>query len=666
MLSRARPLLTLPVMLIGMSCTADSPATSNVDLHPNSLPPLMSLVTTTETKITAPNGKASDLFGFSVALSGDILVVGTPYEDSQALDSGAVYIFVRTNGQWNFEQKLISPDFGPSLWFGYAVAIDGNQLIVGAPKADGTALNTGVSYVFIRSNGTWISLPRIAPSDGKSGDMFGQSVDISDNSLLVGSPKSDAKGIDAGAAYVFAWNGATYIEQKKLYPIDAKAGDQFGSSVAMDLETAIVGAPEADVFGPNSGSAYAFFRQGNLWSQQKKFIAANGAADDGFGWSVDIDGDTAVIGSPMDDVIATDAGAAFVYQRSGISWNPAGSLSPIGLAADDRFGSSVSISGSSIAVGALLDDTADMNAGAAYIFSLQGSSFTQDLEITASDAAIGDAFGFAVAISGQTTVASAYLDDDLGTSSGAAYLYELRNEGGETCSTGAECLTGFCADGVCCDSVCDLGPCDACSIAAGSSADGVCILVDGASCDDNDACTQTDVCFSGQCIGHSPKTCASSETCAGSSVCDPVTGLCVGDLAPDGTSCDDGNACTTGGVCQSGVCHTSPILECPPPEICHAEGSCNAADGTCSYPVLPDGTECPDGECRGGVCVVEQRTILITGGGCTCSSAPNGNGSSAIWGFAFVAGIIISRRQRRRIDHRSRIDSRLWFFSTFC
>jgi len=199
--------------------------------------------------------------------------------------------------------------------------------------------------------------------DGKAGDMFGQAGDISGNSLLIGSPKSDAKGLDAGAAYVFTWNGGAYLEQKRLYPIDAQDGDHFGSAVAMNIETAIVGAPDADVFGPNSGSAYAFFREGTLWSQQKKFIAATGDAGDGFGWSVDIDKDTAVIGSPMADAAANDAGAAFIFQRTGISWNPAGALAPIGLAADDRFGSSVSISGSAIAVGAFLDDTADINAG---------------------------------------------------------------------------------------------------------------------------------------------------------------------------------------------------------------------------------------------------------------------------------------------------------------
>lgn len=648
MSSRTRLLLTLPLTLANMTCNADSPASINVALNPAYLPSSPSLITTTETKITAPNGNPSDLFGFSVALSGDILVVGTPYEDSQALDAGAAYVFVRTNGQWTFEQKLVSPDFGPGLWFGYAVAIDGNKLIIGAPNANGNILTTGAAYLFVRSNGSWLPSPRIAPSDGKPTDMFGQAVDIAGDSILIGSPRCDAKGIDSGAAYVFAWNGTTYIEQKKLYPNDAKDGDHFGSSVAMNGETAVVGAPDADLFGPDSGSAYAFVRQGNLWSQQKKFIPTNGNPGDGFGWSVDIDSETAIIGSPMDDAFAPNAGAAYIFQRTGIAWNLGGSLSPMGFVADDRFGSSVAISGASIAVGALLDDTAGMNAGAAYLFTRQGTSFSQDLEIAANDAAIGDAFGFAVAISGQTVVATAYLDDDLGTSSGAAYIYELRNEDGEPCTTGAECLTGYCVEGLCCDTACDLGPCDACSKAAGSTSDGVCTLLDGAACDDGDACTLADTCFSGQCIGSNSKACTKNETCAESSICDPATGMCVNASSSDGNPCNDGNACTKAGVCQSGVCHATALVTCPPAEVCHEEGTCNAADGNCVYPVLPDGTICPEGTCQAGICVVKQRTILIVGGGCACSLEVEKTENSISATIVVFAGLALARRRRLR------------------
>ncbi len=616
------------------------------ELAPAFVPPTASLVTTKETKIVAPNGQASDLFGFSIALDDDTLVVGTPYEDSAAQDAGAVYVFVRTNDTWTFDTKLVASDFGAARWFGYSVAVDGDTVVVGSPQADGKTLGAGAAYVFRHVNGAWTSLPKIVAGDGKPGDMFGQAVDVSGDSLLIGSPKSDVKGADSGAAYVFVWNGNTYVEEKRLFAIDTTAGDHLGAAVAMHGETAIIGAPEGDLFGPDSGTAYIFFREGNLWSQQKKLISPNGAAGDGFGWAVDIEFDTAIVGSPMDDTSGADAGAAYTYQRTGVVWNPGGSLSPKGIAADDRFGSSVAISGPSVVVGALLDDTAGMNAGAAYIFRDNGFSWYQSLEVVASDAAAGDAFGFAVGISGQTTVVSAYLDDDLGTSSGATYVYELKNEGGEQCITGAECLSGFCADGVCCDSACDQGPCDACSVAAGSMFAGVCKLLDGTACDDGNACTQTDICLAGQCTGSDPRTCGNSAVCVGDAVCDPATGLCTGEMTPNGTTCDDDNACTSGDACTEGVCQGTATFECPAPKECHAEGLCNPATGTCDQPALPDGSICPTGVCRSGECVNDGR-LLFTGG-CVCQGTSTLPSSSNFWGVGAVVALWFCGWKRRK------------------
>ncbi len=652
MLFRANPLVTLAVMLLGMTCNDSSMMDMNVAPLVAVAAPPVSLVTTTETKIVAPNGKASDLFGFSVAMDGDTIIIGTPYEDSVAQDAGAAYVYVRTNGTWTFEQKIVAPDFGSGRWFGYSVAIDGNKAIIGSPQANGNTLNAGAAYVFLRTNGTWIPLPKLNAADGKPGDMFGQTVDVSDNSLIVGCPRSDAKGADAGAAYVYAWNGSVYIEQKKLFPTDSNAGDHFGGAVAMNGETAIVGAPEADVFGLDSGSAYIFFRQGTLWSQQKKLISPNGAAGDGFGWAVDIELDTAVVGSPLDDKASSDAGAAYAFRRTVINWSPGEYLSPQGLASDDRFGSSVALSGSSILVGALLDDTADMNAGAAYIFKHNGFSWYQTLEVLASDAAIGDAYGFASAISGQTMVVSAYLDDDQGTSSGSTYVYDLKSERGESCVTGAECLSGFCADGLCCDSACDQGPCDACSVPAGAKFAGVCAVLDGTTCDDANACTQTDTCLAGQCIGADPEMCFTSATCAGTSMCDPTTGMCVGLLTPDGATCDDANACTGSDVCQGGVCQGVNEVFCQTADACHADGTCDPSTRECSTPVLLNGTVCPDGVCQAGICVPNRETILVTGGGCVCRAAPHQDGASSGWGMGAMVGAWVIMRRRRAGQQR--------------
>jgi len=298
-----------------------------------------------------------------------------------------------------------------------------------------------------------------------------------------------------------------------------------------------------------------------------------------------------------------------------------------------------------------------MNAGAAYIFRNNGFSWYQSLELLASDAAIEDAYGFTVAISGQTAAVSAYLDDDQGTNSGSTYVYELKNEGGETCVTGGECLSGFCADGVCCDSACDQGPCDACAVPAGAKFAGVCTLLDGATCNDGDACTQTDTCLAGQCTGTNRKMCATSAACAGASMCDPATGMCLGALTPDGTPCDDANACTAADVCLGGVCQGKTNTSCPEPGACHAQGVCEPSTGRCSAPVLPDGTVCPGGFCESGTCVLTLESILVTGGGCSCRAVTRDNAFSSTWGIAVCVGLWGMGRMRRsrRIRGATRI-----------
>ncbi len=648
MFTRAYALLTITFMLAGATCN-DSP-TPNVapQLRPADAPEIASLITASETKLLAPSGIASDLFGFSVALSDTVLAVGTPYEDSAAMDAGAVYIFAKTNNGWIFEQKLVAPDFGSGKWFGYSVAVTDDKLVVGSPKADGKSLNAGVAYVFTRNIQAWTVLPQIAAADGRAGDMFGQAVDIAGDSIVVGCPRSDTKGAEAGAAYVFAWNGTTYIEQKKILSTDSKAGDHFGSAVAMHRETVIIGAPDANVYGPSSGAAYTFFRQGTLWSQQKKLVSPNGAAGDGFGWAVDVEFDTAIVGAPMDDMTSVNAGAVYSFERTGVSWNLLGDMAPLGLAADDRFGSSVALSGKNAVIGALLDDSAEANAGAAYAFARNGASWSQEIEVLASDAAAGDAFGFAVAISGQTVVSGAYLNDEQGTSAGATYVYELKNEGGETCSTAAECLSGFCVDGICCDSVCDFGICAACTVAAGASADGVCTLLDGANCDDGDACTQTDTCLAGQCIGGNPKTCSPLDICTSAATCDPATGMCVAGVTPNGTQCDDGNACTTEDVCQTGVCQGLGSVSCLAQDACHAAGTCDPTNGVCSKPVLPDGTVCPSGTCQNGECVPPFEPVLVTGGGCDCRVNSKDSPPSTPWSIGSFLGLWAASRARKR------------------
>ncbi len=182
---------------------------------------------------------------------------------------------------------------------------------------------------------------------------------------------------------------------------------------------------------------------------------------------------------------------------------------------------------------------------------------------------------------------------------------------GAACVSNDQCPSGFCVDGVCCNAACDAGACDACSIAAGAPTDGTCAPVpDGAACNDGNACTQADSCQAGVCAGDSPVLCAPADQCHQAAACDAATGACSVLSRADGTGCDDGDACTLSDTCQDGVCVGDSPVVCAPPDQCHQAAACDPATGACDYPDQPDGTVCDDqalcaqgDACVAGACV---------------------------------------------------------------
>ena len=214
-------------------------------------------------------------------------------------------------------------------------------------------------------------------------------------------------------------------EVAKLTASDAAAFDFFGESVSISGDTALVGAPLDDDAGSDSGSASVFVRSGTTWTQQAKLTAGDAAALDQFGESVSISGDTAVVGAFGDDDAGVNSGSAYVFVRSGTTWTQQAKLTASDAAAGDQFGRSVSISGDTALVGAVGDDDAGSDSGSAYVFVRSGTTWTQQSKLTAGDAAAFDFFGFSVSISGDTVLVGAQGDDDAGTASGSAYIFEL-------------------------------------------------------------------------------------------------------------------------------------------------------------------------------------------------------------------------------------------------
>ncbi len=393
-------------------------------------------------KLTASDAGANDLFGYSVAVSGDVVVVGAYGEDTEGTDAGAAYVFQRMkNGAdaWGEVIKLTAADAAANDQFGFAVAVSGDVIVVGAPYEDEEGPNAGAAYVFQRmkeGDDAWGEVTKLMASDAETLDIFGRSVAVSGDVIVVGAMGEDDEGDSAGAAYVFQrMQGGTdaWGQTARLTASDAAAYDFFGCSVAVSEDVIVVGADGEDVGGINAGAAYVFQRMAggdDAWGEVDKLTASDAQADDHFGTSVAVSGDVIVVGAAVEDTGGTDAGAAYVFQRMAggtDNWGQTAKLTASDAQADDHFGSTVAVSGDVIVVGAWGEDDSGADAGAAYIFHRrQGAAdvWGEVDKLTASGPQAGDYFGFPVAVSEDVIVVGARMEDDGGTDAGAAYVFQ--------------------------------------------------------------------------------------------------------------------------------------------------------------------------------------------------------------------------------------------------
>ena len=393
-------------------------------------------------KLTASDGAADDYFGNSVAIDGDTVVVGAYHDDIGAnSDQGSAYVFVEPGGGWattsTYDAKLTASDGAADDWFGVSVAIDGDTVVVGAPLDDiGANSNQGSAYVFVEPGGGWATTStydaKLTASDGAADDYFGWFVAISGDTVVVGAYGDDSA---KGSAYVFEKGGGwttTSTYDAKLTASDGVADDEFGNSVAIDGDTAVVGACGDD---SAKGSAYVF-EKGGGWTTTStydaKLTASDGEGFDYFGVSVAISGATVVVGAYNDEVGPNDdQGSAYVFEK-GEAWATAtetAKLTASDGAANDWFGSSVAIDGDTVVVGAQHDDVgANSRQGSAYVFEKGGAwasgSANQTAKLAASDGEGSDWFGNSVAIDGDTVVVGTYWDD-IGANDfqGSAYVF---------------------------------------------------------------------------------------------------------------------------------------------------------------------------------------------------------------------------------------------------
>ncbi len=385
---------------------------------------------TQQTQFVASNGAGFDHFGAAVAISEDTAVVGVPDSDpNSTTNAGAVYVFVRTGSTWSQQAQLTASDAASNDNFGAAVAISGDTIVVGAYGDDnGFNSDQGSAYVFVRSGTTWSQQAKLTVGDGAANDWFGYAVAVSGDTVMIGAPLDDfGSTVNQGSAYVFVRSGVAWSQQQQLNATDTADSDNFGFAVALQGGTSVIGAPADDVSGSSDqGSACVFVRSNTTWSQQQQLIASDGASGDLLGYAVAISGETVTIGAPRDDNGGNvDQGSAYVFVRSSTTWSQQTKLMSSDGADGDTFGNAIAISGDMVVVGAPTNDVGgNADQGSAYVFVRSGATWSQQQQAQASDGTGNDNAGSAVAISGFTALVGTPNDDVNGnTDQGLTYVF---------------------------------------------------------------------------------------------------------------------------------------------------------------------------------------------------------------------------------------------------
>jgi len=433
-----------------------------VSVHRGLSMPKVGLVKSSDAREYSP-------FGYSVALSGDTLAVGS---------ADSVDVYRQIDGMWSPEGHLLPRGGDSGDGFGESVALDGNTLVVGAlfedsaartidgDRQDDSAPSAGAAYVFERSGHTWVEKTYLKASNADAGDSFGESVAILGDLIAVGAPyeASAARGVNgdatdnsaggAGAVYLFTRSGQSWVEQAYLKASNARftpVGAFFGQGLALAPHGLAVGAQNdssgvvgdpLDASMPGSGAVYLFAESGGVWAEEAYLKASHPDVNDLFGRSLAYDGSTLVVGAPYEDSAALgvnhdqsdnsalDSGAAYVFRKAAGEWQAAAYLKASDSQAGDVFGWSVGLSEQTVVVGAWAESRHD---GAAYVFAPDSGAWSERAKLTAHtvrgadfQSESRDGFGAAVSLTiGGLVVGAPYEGQPVAASPhGTAYLFE--------------------------------------------------------------------------------------------------------------------------------------------------------------------------------------------------------------------------------------------------
>ena len=403
--------------------------------------------------------KGGDQLGISVAIDGDVAVVGAWLQDLFAPGDnvGAAYVYEREQGCWVLKAQLISP---VGVEFGRALAVSGDRILIGNWKEFDTSVGVagpGAAYVYEKdASGCWGVTAKLEPDPGQSDSFsfFGVSVSLDGDRALIGAREDNDAGGDEGAAYVFEYDSVNdvWMQTQKILPpgTGSVLPSWFGNSVSLSGDRALIGAwvtsceppPSAcstcfnfncpDTCTCDTGKAFVYDLSPatGQWTLSATLMASDASPGDGFG-SVALSGDVAVVGAYEDDAGCVgsppdcNSGSAYVFERdAGGNWSQTAQLVPSDSEAQDNFGLSVSVAGTTIVVGARNWDGSSADVGTAYVFAKQGSAWNEIHRLTAPGAGPGARAGYATGLSkdGRFAILGAPQDDGASLKTGAAYV----------------------------------------------------------------------------------------------------------------------------------------------------------------------------------------------------------------------------------------------------
>jgi len=379
-----------------------------------------------ETKLVASDGAQGDAYGFSVAAADGRVVVGAHFDDNDnGPDAGSVYVYEPDgSGGWD-ETRLTATDGAAGDGYGRSVAVAGHRIVVGANGNDNdNGSEAGSVYLYEPDGSGGWDETKLTASDGADFDLYGWSVGVAGDRIVVGASGDDDNGSEAGSVYLYEPDGSGGWDETKLTASDGAPDDLYGRSVAVAGDRIVVGVSADDDNGTSSGSVYVYEPDGTGWDETK-LTATDAATGDGYGVSVAVAGDRIVVGASADDDNGTSSGSAYVYEPDATGWDET-KLTASDAARIDFYGISVAVAGDRVVVGAIGADSGNGDfSGSAYVYEPDGAGGWDETKLTATDSAAGDNHGRSVAVAGHRTVVGTPGDDgDGGPSSGSVSVYD--------------------------------------------------------------------------------------------------------------------------------------------------------------------------------------------------------------------------------------------------